>query len=82
MNVITDKMLSEDDVTSNLTELEVLLNSTLQNSTIQEALRAELLIRLGELKRKPNYNFKLKTYFYIQDNNSFTGFAICRGKNF
>ena len=45
---ISDKILSGGDVTAELCELEETLTETLKHSNIGVALRAELLIRLGQ----------------------------------
>ena len=45
---ISDKILSGGDVAAELNELEETLTETLKHSRIGVALRAELLIRLGQ----------------------------------
>ena len=64
---ISDKILSGGDVTAELNELEETLTETLKHSNIGVALRAELLIRLGQFLfyfLVPNFN-SLSCLHYI-----------------
>ena len=47
---ISSRIMSGADVSSELEELEGVLSSTLKHSSVGVALRAELLIRLGQLQ--------------------------------
>ena len=49
MEAVSEKMLSGGDVREDLIDIEAELSGTLKNCMIREALRAELLIRLGGL---------------------------------